>query len=124
MANEGVGKYQDGAALRAAVEENGNLLTVTMEDIRRAEGQYGKLGPHVQVKLGQWLANEGMGAFPPNLKRYQYEEIRVYRSGTGMANVVAAVLEPSKNGDTELRKYVSEDSDAQEKLDQIRAIVE
>ena len=124
MAKSGQGKYADGSALRAAVEANGDLLAVTMEDIRRAHGKYGKLGPHVQTQLAKWLTNEGLGALPETLARYQHEEVRLYRLGTSMSDVIEAVLDPTERGDQELRKYVSSNGTAQSQLDEIRAILE
>jgi hypothetical protein len=125
MDKGGQGKYRDGEHLCSAVEASGDLLTVTMEDIRKADGRFGKLGPHVQAKLAQWLENEGMAAIPPELKRYQHEEIRIYRAGTTVAELVKAVLQPSENGDNALRERGgASDGDAQGKLDDIRAIIE
>ncbi len=119
------GTYEDGAALRREVEAHGDLLTVSMEDIRRAHGRFGKLGPHVQIKLAEWLANEGMAALPQDLKRFQQEEVRVYRAGTDMAAVIEAVLRPGERGDKKLREIVSAgEPTARSKLDEIRAIVE
>jgi hypothetical protein len=124
MAKPGPGKYADGPALRAAVEAEDDLLVASMEDIRRAHGKYGKLGPHVQVQLAKWLKNEGLGSLPAGLARYQHEEVRLYRLGTAMADVIEAVLEPSEPGDRELRKYVSMNGAAQRQLDEIRAMLE
>jgi hypothetical protein len=125
MERNGESKYRDGAELCSAVEASDDLLTVTMEDIRKADGRFGKLGPHVQVKLAQWLENEGMAAIPPELKRYQHEEVRVYRAGTTVAELVKAVLQPSESGDNVLRERGgASDGDAQGKLDNIRAIIE
>lgn len=125
MARNKQGAFDNGDALRQEVETHGDLLAVTMEDIRRADGRYGKLGPHVQIKLAEWLENEGMAALPPELKRYQHEEVRVYRLGTDMAAVIGAVLGPSERGDMRLREIVcSGDANARDKLDKIKAILD
>lgn len=123
MAKQGERRFKNGAALKEAVEAEGDLLTVAMEDIRRAHGRYGKLGRHVQPQLAKWLKNEGLGAVPPELKGYQHEEVRVYRLGTSMADVIEAVLDPTDTGDKELRKYASANGEAQRQLDEVRAIV-
>ncbi len=122
MARKGEGQYGDGAALCAAVETNGDLLRVAAEDVRRAEGTYGKLGSHVNGKLFQWLENQGMGVVGGELPRYQHQEAVLYRSGTTMAKVIKAVEEPSGAGDRILRQLVSDDG-SQDKLERIRGIL-
>lgn len=122
MARNGEGRFADGPALCAEVEAQGDLLRVTAEDIRRAEGTYGKLGSHVNGKLVQWLENQGMGVVGGELPRYQHEEMVIYRLGTTMHRTVKAIEEPSEAGDKVLRELVSDDG-AHEKLDRIRGIL-
>lgn len=122
MAKKGEGKYADGSALRQAVESSGDLLRVTAEDVRRAEGTYGKLGAHVNTKLVQWLENHGIGVMGGELPRYQHQEAVLYRSGTTMAKAIRAVEEPSEAGDKVLRQLTSDDG-AQDKLERIRGIL-
>lgn len=122
MAKQGTSKYVGAKDLRTAVEADGDLLRVTAEDIRRAEGTYGKLGSHVNNKLAQWLENNGMGVLGGALPRYQHQEAVLYRAGTTMAKVIEAVEYPSELGDKMLRQVASDDG-AQDKLERIRGII-
>ena len=105
--------------LRAAVVDAG-VYTTTMETLKRIQDA-GRLGIHVRSAISRALASHGIGHLPAELPPNQDDEVRLYLLGTPIADVVSAVLTPSKRGDAMLRSVGS--SDAQEKLAMIRDIV-
>ncbi|MBW0115339.1 hypothetical protein [Pseudonocardia abyssalis] len=106
--------------LRQQVEQGGGLLLTTMEVLRDAHG-YGKLGVHVRKAIHDALAANGLGHLPQEMPTYQYEEVRLFRLGTPIADTINAVLHPSEGGDQVLRQ--SAGSEAQDVLKQIRQLV-
>lgn len=108
--------------LRHEVEANGNLLAVRMERLRDAYG-VGKLGVHVRRGIAEKLGGVGLGFFPgPDLPTYQEQEVRLYRRGTPVADIIDAVVAPSEYGDARLRE-AGAPTDAVQLLDRIRELV-
>jgi hypothetical protein len=107
-------------ALRKQVEADGGLYTTTMEELREIAGA-GRLGQHVRSAISASLGANGMGHLPEELPAYQEFEVRVYRLGTPLADVVNAVLNPSGTGDQILRQVGT--SDAQDVIKKIRQLV-
>jgi hypothetical protein len=91
-----------------------------MEVLREAHG-VGKLGVHIRAGIKSELASRGIGTLPDDLPTYQHQEVRLFRLGTPIANVISAVLNPSEAGDATLRQ--SAGTDAQEVLRTIRQLV-
>ena len=106
--------------LRQNVEQNGNVVTVTMGALRDAHGA-GKLGVHVRAAISKELAGRGLGHYPDPLPEYQEQVARIYKLGSPVADIIDAVLEPTPSHDEELRQAVS--GDAQEKINRIRELV-
>lgn len=91
-----------------------------MEELREIEGA-GRLGQHVRASISGNLLSHGMGHLPAELPSYQDFEVRVYRLGTALADVINAALNPSTSGDQILRQVAA--SDAQDVIKKIRALV-
>lgn len=106
--------------LRASVEGDGGLLTTTMETLKDIQGA-GRLGVNVREAISKALASHGLGHLPAELPANQWEEVRLYRLGTLLSDVVDAVAKPSAKGDEVLRTVSS--SDSQETLRKIRELV-
>ena len=106
--------------LRALVEQNGNILSVSMFDLREAHGA-GKLGVHVRREISEKLAGTGLGHFPAELPAYQEQDVRIYRRGTPVADLVDAVLSPSDFGDQQLRE--ASGGEAADLLKKVRQMV-
>ena len=113
-------RFSDTAELGALVASEGGVLSCTMEELREMEGA-GRLGVHVRSAISRTLAGAGLGHIPRELPTYQHQEVRIYRLGSPMEDIVNAVLSPSDAGDQKLRDAV--DADKQEVLNQIRSLV-
>lgn len=100
--------------------ENQGLYRTTMAVLRDAHG-VGKLGVHVRTGITNELKNRGIGTLPPELPSYQHEEVRLYKLGSPIADVIDAVHYPSDTGDEALRRSMG--SDAEEVLAQVRQLV-
>lgn len=87
--------------IKEAVEKNGNVLTVTMEQLRDAHGT-AKLGVHVREEISSALAGMGLGHIPEELPSYQHELVRVYKNGTPIGELIATVLKPGQQNDSKL----------------------
>jgi len=83
------------------VESNGNVLTVTMEQLREAHGA-GKLGVHVKSEISKALAGIGLGHVPQDLPAYQHEQVRLYKRGTDVGDWIEIVLSPGEQRDKKL----------------------
>ena len=90
--------------LKTEVEGNGNVLTVTMERLRNAHGA-GKLGVNVSRDISNRLAGLGLGHVPTELPSYQEKQVRVYKLGTEVADVIRSAVEPGPEGDAKLKDY-------------------
>lgn len=107
--------------LRELVDTSHGLLRVSMYQLRKAHGA-GKLGVRVREEIEQRLAGVGLGFFPgPDLPSYQEQDVRVYRRGTRVGDLVDAVLRPSASGDQLLLE--SRSDQAAGVLRQIRSLV-
>ena len=87
--------------IKDQVEKNGNLLTVTMEQLREAHGA-GRLGVHVRDEISQILAGMGLGHVPQELPNYQHELVRLYKRGTPVGQLIEVVLSPGEQHDRTL----------------------
>lgn len=115
------GRFGTFEALREQTMANGNLLAVTMGELRAAHGAT-KLGVRIRGEIAEQLAGVGLGFFPGDeLPSYQEQPVRIYRRGTQIGAVVEAVLRPTAGGDELLRDTAA--NEAAVTLKQIRAIV-
>lgn len=111
--------FKDIAELKVALENSGGALTVYMGELRDALG-YDRLGVHVKKQIGDELAKNGMGCHPELGDRSNLET-RVFQLGTPTADLIAAVLNPSKASDALIVKAAG-GKDA-EVLARIKALV-
>jgi hypothetical protein len=93
----------DWNSIKQEVEKNGNVLTVSMETLREATGA-GKLGVHICRQISQTLVGMGLGHVPQELPSYQYEQVRLYKRGTPVGDVIELVLAPGQQNDEGLRQ--------------------
>lgn len=106
--------------IKTLVEESGGVATFKMVDVRDAHGA-GRLGVHVRTNITKELKGLGLGHFPSELPDSQYAEVRIYKLGSPVADLIEAVLKPGAAGDVQLREAAS--SEAQRILAEIRGIV-
>jgi hypothetical protein len=116
MATSNEDKFDE---LRARVEANQSVLTVRMEELRDAFGVR-RLGVHVCDQIESRLAGVGLGHFP-HLEPDGWMEVRLFKLGTPMAELILAATEPGAPQDATLRAKV--ESEASATLAQIRALV-
>jgi hypothetical protein len=94
-----------------ATRENGDLMEVTLGDLREALG-YGRLGVRVLLEIGRELNEVGLGYFPADvlhangIPRYG-DTLRVYTRSSPLAALVEAVTDPTDTGDEKLREAAS-----------------
>ena len=87
--------------IKDQVEKSGNVCTFTMEVLRDAHG-VGKLGVHVRSEISQTLAGIGLGHVPEELPNYQHEQVRLYKRGTPVGQLIESVLKPGEQNDKSL----------------------
>jgi len=113
----------DWDSIKAAVENNGNVHTVTMETLRNAHGS-AKLGVHVRTDITSQLAGMGLGHVPKSLPTSQDQPVRLYKRGTPVGDLIEAVLAPGEQNDNKLVEQLGEsDVKYAEIIDQIRDLV-
>lgn len=116
--------------LKKIVENNGDVLTVTMESLRDAQGAQ-KLGKYVISGIRDSLAKKGLKTFPEELPLFQSECVRVYSDGTAISKLFSAILDVQNwdylddnyEADQLIREVVSKDALATETLNSIRQLV-
>lgn len=114
--------------LRDILTDGDALQVVSLQSLRQAIG-YKKLGPLVLETVGQKLAGQGIGYFPPeviddnDLPR-GWQEVRVFLTDSPLGKTVKAILDPTESGDRRLMELAEGDSATADKLEQIRAILE
>ena len=108
--------------IKANVENNGNVLTVTMERLRDAHG-VAKLGVHVRDNISSELAGIGLGHVPQELPAYQHELVRLFKYGTPVGELIATVLTPGEQADGKLSEQFEGDVDYSEIVRKIRELV-
>lgn len=110
--------------LKQNVEANGNVITVTMEELREIAGA-GKLGVHVREQISKTLAGMGLGHVPQALPTYQHEQVRLYKRGTPVGDLIGTVLAPGESNDSKLKEQFSGDEiDYAAIISQIRELVQ
>ncbi|HWB08630.1 MAG TPA: hypothetical protein VG826_05375 [Pirellulales bacterium] len=113
--------YED---LRKEVEDNGGVLTCTMEQLRNAHGSL-KLGSNVRMDIHDRLIGMGLGHVPEELPTYQENLVRLYQLGTPAAKIIQAVLKPGPDGDARIKDLSGETgSNYADIIAKIRELVE
>lgn len=87
--------------IKQSVEKNGNVMTFTMEQLREAHGA-ARLGVNVRAEIKSTLAGMGLGHIPQELPTYQNEQVRVFKNGTPVADLIVTVLMPGQQNDSKL----------------------
>lgn len=109
--------------IKREVERKGNVATVTMECLRGAYGA-GKLGSQVREQISKTLAGMGLGHVPETLPANQHEQVRLYKQGTAVGEIIRTVLTPGEQHDKVLTRYVGNDTPNYEELiEKIRDLV-
>ena len=109
--------------LKNAVENNGSVLTVTMERLRDTHGA-AKLGVHVRAEISSKLAGVGLAHVPSELPSYQHEQVRLYKMGTGVADAITTALTPGERNDAKLaEQFGTGDVDYAAIVQKIRELV-
>ena len=87
---------------KEVLEQQQGVLTTTMGIVRDAYGA-GRLGVHVRKAISDQLKSLGIGHYPDPLPEDQMRNVRLYRLGSPIADLIDAVLQPSEAHDEELR---------------------
>ncbi len=93
--------------IKQVVEKNGNVTTISMEQLRDAHGS-GRLGVTVREEISRELAGMGLGHVPQELPSYQDEHVRVYKHGTPVGELIDTVLKPGQENDCKLTAQVGD----------------
>jgi len=99
----------DWNSIKQEVENNGNILTVTMEKLREAHGA-ARLGINIQAQIKNTLAGMGLGHVPQELPSYQHEPVRLYKRGTPVGDIIEMVLTPGQQNDAKLSQQFSQNA--------------
>lgn len=106
--------------LKRQVEANQNVLTVKLELLRDILGVR-RLGIHVVAEITRKLSGVGLGHFPSELDADAWQDVRVFKLGTPVAELITAATSPGETEDQVLR--TAAENDATETIDQIKALV-
>lgn len=112
-------RFADLDQVKNEVENHGNVLTVTMGELRDAYGA-GKLGANVVENIRKSLAGLGI-AVSPDPEAEQAQKVRLYKLGTPVADLITAVTTPGPVEDDVIRRQI--DEAAEELLKRVREIV-
>ena len=106
-----------------SVEENGNVQTVSMNDLKEAAGR-DRLGVHVRGELMRTLAGMGLGHIPRDLPSNQNDSVRLYKRGTPAGDLIEVVIQPGESNDRKIRDQLNTDQiDYSNIIEQIRELV-
>lgn len=107
-------------ALNREVDDEG-IYVVTMDQLRKLHNAP-RLGEIVAANISQKLLSEGLGHIPTTLPVDRKAEVRVFRNGTRLSRLVAAVDSPSPEGDELLLSVVRDE--AADTVARIRELIE
>jgi hypothetical protein len=114
---------KDWNEIKLAVEKAGNVLTVSMEDLRNVHGA-AKLGINVRTEISSTLAGMGLGHVPTDLPPWQHESVRLYKRGTPVGDFIQTVLTPGTQNDSSLvAKFAGDETNYLGIIEQIRELV-
>lgn len=109
--------------LKGKVEEAGNVLTVSMVELRDAIG-VSKLGVKVRHDISNQLEGIGIGHIPVELPANQSEQVRLYKRGTPVGDIIGKILVPGAQNDQVLiERLGTEAPDYALIVDKIRELV-
>jgi hypothetical protein len=92
-----MGQFRDLDELAAAVQQD-EPLAVTGLDLRDADGAK-RLSSGVRERIAERLQDRGLGFFPPyELPDWHEEPVYVYRLGSPLGKLIAAVVKPTDMG--------------------------
>lgn len=106
--------------LAKSVDDDGGIFATPMATLRIINGA-ARLGPGVCATISKELSKHGLGHIPRELPESSSEDVRVFRLGTQIADIVAAVQAPTHSGDEVLRDVGGMASD---KIARIKAIID
>jgi len=110
--------------IKARVEAAGGVFTTTMDTLRDAEGA-GKLGVHIRTNISKSLAGIGLGHIPIELPNNQFEQVRLYKRGTAVGDLIDQVMNPGDQNDKKLVELLcQEGTDYRSIVHRIRELVE
>ncbi|MBA2690891.1 MAG: hypothetical protein H0U65_00130 [Rubrobacter sp.] len=109
--------------IKADVESSGDVLTVTMEQLRNTHG-VARLGPKVVRDISNTLLGMGLGHVPQKLPLLQNELVRLYKSGTPAGELISMVLTPGEQSDKGIVEQLGEsEQDFRKTVEAIRELV-
>ena len=109
--------------IKEDVEKNGNVHTFTMEVLRNVHGAT-RLGMNVVEEISQTLAGIGLAHVPEHLPNYQHEQVRLYKRGTPVGQLIDSVLTPGEQNDKSLvERFGSAGPDYAAMVQKVRDIV-
>lgn len=109
--------------IKERVEQQGDIRTVTMEELREAYGA-SRLGVHVRNEISRALAGVGLGHIPEELPSYQHEQVRLYKKGTTAGELIDTVLSPGEYNDNKLVEQLGDgQADYADIVQKIRELV-
>lgn len=109
--------------IKKQVEENGNLLTVQMNELKEAAGR-DRLGVHVRSEISRTLSGMGLAHIPKNLPTNQHDLVRLYKRGTPAGDLIEIVISPNETNDLKLRTQLGNNPiDYANIIDQIRELI-
>ncbi len=96
--------------IKQSVENNGNLRTFTMEPLRNAHG-FERLSRRACLDISKVLAGMGLGHVPQELPLFQHEQVRLYKRGTQVGDLIETVLAPGELNDKKLIDQIGDATD-------------
>jgi hypothetical protein len=105
--------------LKQKVEQNQNVLSVSTAELRDIYGVK-RMGIHVAAEIEAKLAGVGLGV-TPEIEPDSWQNVRVYKLGTPVGDILNAANNAGEEGDKTLRELA--EGDASERLRQIKALV-
>lgn len=118
-----MGQFKDLDELAAAVPSD-EPLAVTGLDLRDADGAR-RLSSGVRERIAERLQDRGLGFFPPyELPDWHEEPVFVYRLGSPLGKVIAAVIKPTETGLRLLREAVAPTAKVTKEQDKLQEAID
>ncbi len=115
-----MGIHNDFDEIKAALDSNGGILSLKMEELRDAHG-VNRLGVHVLNAIHDNLQGKGIGHLPADLPQYQEEFVRLYSLGSRFANFLGDLKDFSEEADRRLMELST--NDYEEIIQRIRELL-
>lgn len=102
--------FQNMEQIRQEVNKAQGVLTVTMVDLK---GAYNAINANKLTlrAIGKELQGMGLGYFP-ELSSNMQQQIRLYKIGSPVADLIESVLKPSQEHDDDLRQVINGGAEA------------